>query len=367
VVYNPNACKTRDTALLTIIVDSNRIQSNFSHLVLDSCGPYRASFVNTSQYSKAPGAFARTSFLWIFGDGTTYSGTTPPIHSFPAAGTYTVKLVMNDTASCNNPDTLTKIVTLEGISVKALFTGPDTVCLKSEMAFEDLSSNATGITWFFGDGQTSTQQQVVHTYSKPGTYNVMLVDVNPKSCNKRDTMRKTVVIKKLPTADFTFAPVIPVSNTPVKFTNKSTNADYYVWSFGDGSGSSEVHPSHLYRQTNTYKVCLEAKTAEGCADTVCKMVQADVRTAIDLPSAFSPNGDGSNDILFVRGGAVETVLLKIFNRWGELVFETNSMEKGWDGTYKGKPQEMDAYAYVLYATFIDGTNAQKKGNVTLLR
>jgi gliding motility-associated-like protein len=87
----------------------------------------------------------------------------------------------------------------------------------------------------------------------------------------------------------------------------------------------------------------------------------------DLPTAFSPNGDGKNDILFVRGAGVQSMNLKIYNRWGQLVFESNSLDVGWDGTYKGKKQEMEAYAYVLNVTFTDETTLYKRGNVTLLR
>ena len=114
-------------------------------------------------------------------------------------------------------------------------------------------------------------------------------------------------------------------------------------------------------------MCLVARSAQGCLDTVCKTVYSDIAPLAALPTAFSPNGDGSNDILFVRSGAIETMSLKIFNRWGELVFETNNPDQGWDGKYKGREQETDAYGYVLLATFIDGTSLQKQGNVTLLR
>lgn len=367
VVFNPNACKVRDTAIITITVDSNRVKSDFNYTVLDSCGPYRASFANTSQYSKLPGAFGRTTFLWLFGDGTQDTRTNPGIHSFPGPGTYTVTLVMTDSLACNFPDTVRKIVPVNGLLVKAAFESPDSVCLNTALNFTDLSANATGITWTFGDGSTSTIAQPTHTYATPGSYTVTLVAVNPNSCNKRDSLKKNIRIKKLPKADFTHDPVIPISNTPISFTNKSQNADTYAWSFGDGTNGYEVNPKHLYRKTGTYRVCLQARTYEGCVDSVCKTVEADVRTAIDVPTAFSPNGDGSNDILFVRGGAVETMNIKIFNRWGEKVFESGSLEYGWDGTYKGKPQEMDAYGYVLVATFIDGSSAQKQGNITLIR
>ncbi len=367
VVYNPLACKTRDTAFLTIVVDSNRVKSDFRYTVLDSCGPYRASFVNTSQYSSQAGAIARTTFLWIFGDGTTYNGTTPPVHVFPTAGSYTVMLVMRDSLACNYPDTARKIVNMGGTLVKALFVSPDSVCLRTPLQFTDMSANATGITWSFGDGQTSTAAQPTHTYATPGTYIISLLAVNPNSCNKRDSLKKSIRIRKLPTADFSYAPIIPVANTPIKFTNRSQNADLYNWTFGDGSGSTDVDPNHLYRKTGEFRVCLIARTLEGCADSICKTVEADVHTAIDVPTAFTPNGDGSNDIFFVRGGAVETMNVKVYNRWGEMVFESNSLEQGWDGIYKGKPQEMDAYAYVLHATFIDGSATQKQGNVTLIR
>jgi gliding motility-associated-like protein len=172
-------------------------------------------------------------------------------------------------------------------------------------------------------------------------------------------------------ADFTFTPVIPVPNEPTRFNNTSRNATDYTWSFGDGNGSSEVNPTHQYRKTGTYTVCLEARN-RGCADTICKQVASDVLTGAELPTAFSPNGDGSNDVFYVRGGAIETSNLKIFNRWGQLVFESsnapaNDPAYGWDGSYKGKQQEMEVYGWVLNVTFIDGSTSQRKGNVTLLR
>jgi gliding motility-associated-like protein len=105
----------------------------------------------------------------------------------------------------------------------------------------------------------------------------------------------------------------------------------------------------------------------GCSDTICKYVDADVYPLADLPKAFSPNGDGVNDLLFVRGAGVESIDLKLYNRWGEIVFESTDISIGWDGKYKGKEAPVEAYAFVLNVTFVDGTTFFKKGNVTLLR
>ena len=369
VVYNPNACKSRDTTIVQIVVDNNRIKSDFEFAVTDSCGPYRATFNNTSVISPLAGAAGRTTYTWYFGDGSSYAGPTPPLHDYPSTGVYTALLVMRDTAACNSPDTMKKIITINSSRVIAGFISPDSVCLKSGILFTNQSTNARSIRWDFGDGQTSSlTTPITIIYKMAGSYEIMLVANNPATCNKTDTLRKTVLIKKLPTADFLHAPIIPESNKPVQFTNKSTNADYYSWNFGDGSARSSIEsPSHLFRKTGTFLVCLKVSSNQGCADSICKKVEADIHTAIDIPTGFSPNGDGSNDVLFVRGGGIEFMNLRIFNRWGEKVFESTTLEYGWDGTYKGKPQEMDAYAYVLTATFIDGSSTIKKGNITLLR
>jgi gliding motility-associated-like protein len=96
-------------------------------------------------------------------------------------------------------------------------------------------------------------------------------------------------------------------------------------------------------------------------------VPSEVIPLLGLPTAFSPNGDRENDVLYVRGAAIKTMDLKRWNRWGQLVFETNDQKIGWDGTFNGEPQPMEAYGYVLNVSFIDGTAKLLKGNITLLR
>ena len=88
---------------------------------------------------------------------------------------------------------------------------------------------------------------------------------------------------------------------------------------------------------------------------------------IFVPSGFSPNGDGSNDVLFVRGINILNLEFKIFDRWGELVFETTDQEIGWDGTFKGKLVDPAVFVYYLDAKCIDGQSYFKKGNVSVLR
>ena len=200
-----------------------------------------------------------------------------------------------------------------------------------------------------------------------GVDTITLVAENPGACNGADTFTQIIHILPVPVANFSFDPITPTPNVPTDFTNLSTNATRYYWDFGDKTSSTDVNPVHQYSLTGTFKVCLTAYNNSNCPSTVCKLVPADVEPEIGLPTAFSPNGDGDNDILYVRGAAIVTLDLKIFNRWGQLVFETKSKDIGWDGKFNSQPQPIDAYAYVLNATFIDGSAKLLKGNITLLR
>jgi gliding motility-associated-like protein len=369
VANNPNACNaSSDTTYITIVVDTNGIDADFDYVVTDSCNPYKATFTNTSNFSSTPGSLSFTKFIWTFGDGSApFIGKDPGSHSFPDTGCYLVRLLMMDSTACNVIDSVEKLVCLRGFLLKAAFISPDSVCLGQAALMSNGSVNHTSHIWDLGDGNTTGNGSPYYTYTTPGSYTIVLATANPNSCNKVDTARRIIKVNPGPVAAFDYAPFIPEPNMPVRFTNLSTDAILYNWSFGDGTGSTDEHPEHLYRKTGTYTVCLVARNTGGCIDTVCKPVMADIYPAIDVPTGFSPNGDGVNDILYVRGAAVEKMNFKVFNRWGELLFETNDMAHGWDGNFKGKLQEMEAYAWTLKATFVDGSTAEKSGNVTLLR
>ncbi len=122
-------------------------------------------------------------------------------------------------------------------------------------------------------------------------------------------------------------------------------------------------------ETTTYTVTI-IDDATGCSIT--QEVTVFVRDVvcgepnIFFPNAFTPNGDGNNDVLFVRGNALDEVFFQIFNRWGELVFESNSQDIGWDGTFKGEVVETDVFGYYLKVTCLNGDVFEKQGNVTVI-
>ena len=365
---NSNACfVTNDTMTLVIVVDSNKIRPGFTYVINDSCGPYTATFANSSVFGSTAGSSSFTVFHWYFGDGTTYTGANPPQHNYHDTGKYTVTLVMIDTTACNSPDSVVQTVALYGYKVSGSFTIPDSICLGTPMAPITVIKNAAAVTWSFGDGNTSTSNAPSHTFTAVGTYTVTMVVVNPGSCNGADTFSYIIKVIAAPTANFTFTPITPEANIPTSYTNLSVNAISYLWDFGDATNSTLLNPVHQFKKTGTYHTCLTAYNTSSCPAVACKDVSIEVVPIIGLPSGFSPNGDGENDILYVRGAAIQTLDLKIYNRWGQLIFETTSQDKGWDGSFNGQPQPIDAYGYVLNVTFIDATSKLLKGNITLLR
>src|SRR5690606_6888626 len=123
----------------------------------------------------------------------------------------------------------------------------------------------------------------------------------------------SITVEGTPIAGFRHSPIIPITNDPVVFTNTSQKATSYVWDFGDNTFTTLETPlPKFYRRTGTYLVCLQAINAAGCSDTICRRVDADVDPLADLPKGFSPNGDGTNDILFVRGSGIELLDLKVY-------------------------------------------------------
>lgn len=122
------------------------------------------------------------------------------------------------------------------------------------------------------------------------------------------------------------------------------------------------------KPSETIEYCVEGTNLFGCSDTVCVTITVDKECGETfVPSAFSPNNDGMNDILYVRGKCIKTMMFTIYNRWGEKVFESTDPHKGWDGTFRGKEVDTGVYVYTLKAEYYNGTIINQKGNITLLR
>lgn len=243
-------------------------------------------------------------------------------------------------------------------------------------------SNLVGTyVWHFGDNTTATGSRADDTfdkvYTEAGSYTIRLEITSPQGCYKDTVLQDFLTVHPLPVADFSWEPrPTTISNTNINFRNQSFLNYRNDWKYfsitGDSLGFDTIPEPEFefpFADSGSYPVRLITTTEYGCVDSVTHIVKIDGELIVYTPSAFTPNGDGINDVFrpVVSGFAVTTYELWIFNRWGETIFYTDQYKEGWDGTYLGAIAQSDMYTFRLKVQ--SAYSAQKKevlGKVTLL-
>lgn len=229
--------------------------------------------------------------------------------------------------------------------------------------------------WNFGDGTTSTEKDPFHTFPGNGSYQVTQVVGVGQSC--ADTITKTILVERAVIgADFGYQ-VGAVNNdqVPVQFQDNSNASEPIIswsWLFGDGETGDVQNPLHSYEQSDTFDVTLFIYAANGCCDQTRKrlffpLIEECEIGEVFIPNAFSPNGDGLNDLFRPTSLFINAMELEIYDRWGNLVYEGTDFVNGWDGRLDGKDLPADTYGYIMRLFCVGGANVLKKGNVTLVR
>ena len=244
-------------------------------------------------------------------------------------------------------------------------------CIPLSVLFTNTSTNGATYNWFFGDGSTSNSTSPTHQYNQVGEFPVVLIATSATGCT--DTLAiDTVSIFETPVADFTSAPWINettlLSLAQFQFTNQSVFASTYLWSFGDGNHSNEINPVYTYTTEGDFYVTLFAFNNNGCADTISYgpfILLAD--GDVFIPNSFTPNDDDKNDVFKVYGTGITSIHMRIFDRWGEKLYEENSVSPEWNGIYHNVNLNIGVYVYEIEITRYDGTINIKKGDVTLIR
>ena len=370
IAIDSNSCNVADTGYLNIRVRTDRAIVNFDVAKLPPCESLNYLFTNTSVAPPAK-PFKPGDFTWDFGDGVRIPADNPPgtvTHAYAGTGTYMVRLVLNDTSYCNYPDSLTDTLRVSPL-VKAQFEISNG-CAPYDAYFNNTSLAGQQFFWDFGDGTTSTESNPTHLYADTGTYTIHLLAVDDGTCNLRDSTTRTISVHEKPRAAFNTTPQPADYNVPTVFHNNSVDATHFTWFFGDNDSTDKQNTDtviHQYQNTGTFNACLIAYNQFGCSDTTCQDVQSLINPLLDVPNAFTPGRFGANSIIKVQGFGIMAMSWKIYNRWGQLVFQSNSPAQGWDGTFNGAAQPIGVYAYTLEATFDDGTKTTKKGDITLIR
>ena len=216
---------------------------------------------------------------------------------------------------------------------------------------------------------------VSNTYNSAGLYDVTLTVTSDQGCIGTDTYSNYIEVVPYPQASFSFAPnELTILDTEVDFTNSSLYADSYTWSFGDQSAaSSEENPTHTFPDASggSYTVTLQAHSNAGCYDQVTAVITIDDVLLYYVPNTFTPDGNSINNEffpVFTAGYDLYDYHLTIFNRWGEIIFESYNPGVGWDGTYGGVLVEDGVYIWQLeFGETMSDKRHKKRGHVTVLK
>jgi gliding motility-associated-like protein len=142
-----------------------------------------------------------------------------------------------------------------------------------------------------------------------------------------------------------------------------------MWDFGDSTSSNLASPSHTYAQRGTYNVRLVVSAPGGCTDTTFDEIIVNPEFTLYVPNAFTPNGDGLNDNFLIYGEEIQEMNMMIFDRWGNMVFTSTSVQEGWDGRANGGADiaQQDVYVYKIQVKDLAGKQHKQTGHVSLIR
>ncbi len=309
------------------------------------------------------------SWDWDFGDSY-YSNERNPVHKYSHDGTFNVVLRVTTSSGCWDSIMRQVSVLPSPIADYSSSSG----CVNDTIYFTDASTFPSGNIstcnwlWDFGGGAISTQRNPFKVWNVEGTFNVSLVVASPSGCT--DTLITPITISRRPVAGFTIPDSSLVINEIINFTDSSLYSTSWMWDFGDNSDtSSRQNPSHVYFAPGVYSVTQTVFNGTCPASIIKLIVIKGIKEVYPpkVPTGFSPNNDGTNDVLYVRGGPFSSLQFVIYNKWGEKIFESNSPDIGWDGNREGKKEPVGVYLWTVKAVTIDGQVYSKSGEVTILR
>jgi gliding motility-associated-like protein len=387
-VYNATLTLTSNKGCQNIIVKAVEVYEKPKMLITNStpCDQSVMTFSATQQANSG----TVTNWYWDFNNSITSVEGTGQNTSFTFAGPgdYTIHLVSETNHGCR--DTIQQFVYVNYIPQPDFTVNDPDGCPKHCVTFTDMTPAIPGPaslanwTWTLGDGSNpisnTSNATVAHCYvnnssSQLAQYSVQLMVTTSAGCTVAVTKSNYITVFPKPIAQYVANPnPSNVLEPLVYFTNQSIDYTKWWWMFGDGSplDSVNVDPEHFYSDetAQTYYSVLLVANQYGCLDTAYLPVEIGPEFTFYIPNAFTPsNDDGINDYFNGTGIGIDKYEMWVFDRWGERVFYTDDIKKGWDGRVQGKSKEgkQDIYTWKVKLTDVLGKKHDYIGHVTLLK
>ncbi len=351
-VYANTPCGN-DTATITLlIVDSPPLTVNLNNDTTLGC-----PFLNLPLTVSVNGgvAIGNYTYTWTNTTSTSASAIVNPIE------TTTYYITISD--SCGNTATDSVVITINPyIPLQLALTNDTTICEGNHVLLD--ANPSFGLPDYIYSWSPSISLLDSATVAPVSSTSYIVIATDHCGISISDTV--TVTISPI-AADFSYS---FITNQSVHFQNQSTGAISYLWNFGDGSQdstSTEDSPIHNYINDGTYTVMLISTNSEDCSDTVYQSVIVLPDFYFYFPNAFTPNASGRNDLFMGYGVGIKKYNMKIYNRWGEKLFETEDLYTGWDGTYMGQKAPSAVYAVIFDLEGYHFEVARRIGSITLVR
>lgn len=347
--------------------NSDQVQVTLAPLPTINAGPDASICTGSSTTLSATGG---TSYTWN-------NGVTNGV-SFSPNATTTYTVTGTSAAGCINTDDVT--ITVNTSSPVTFTANSATGCIPQTITLTNTTPNAANCVWTLSDGTILTGCSSVQVdFTQAGCFDVSLTTTLLNGCQGTLSQTNFICIDPLPDAAFTQSTytISDLENT-ILFNNLSSGASNYNWYFGDGTPMSQViDPIHTYNfeENGTYQVMLVAFSPAGCSDTAYSSFQYAEELVFWVPNSFTPDGNEYNQVflpIFSSGYDPYNYNLSIYNRWGELIFESNDMTIGWDGTYvsSGKIHDSQDDVYTWKIRYKVKSNDEHKiavGHVTIIK
>ncbi len=353
---DPTSCNIWDTAFQYITVYDG-IVADFDFSVV----PCSSQVTFSDSSAKAP-----VSWSWDFGDGTS-SSVQNPTHSFTNTGKYDVKLITTTKDGCKD----TAIVQVDMANANGTINSGKRIC--SGSSTDLLATGGFAYHWYPAAGLNNTEiANPVATPTVTTTYTVEIKLKNALGDTCTQNLSTTVIVID-PLSIALSATADKDTLLSGEFTKIHALVDTtfkILWSPVTGVDHPTAYTTTVTpKVTTTYTVTIVDSI--GCSRTASITIYViNMECEQDIafvPNTFTPNADGKNDVLYVRSNSLTDIYFAVYNRWGELVFETSDLHKGWDGTYKGMKVDPAVFAWYLKGTCNNGNAFFKKGNVTVIR
>ncbi|MBK8293092.1 MAG: gliding motility-associated C-terminal domain-containing protein [Flammeovirgaceae bacterium] len=360
-------------------------------------GNSTVTFTNTS----TPIDITQFRYEWTFGLNSTPAtgngaGPFPVNYSSPGPRDISLKVVniAAEAAFLGCESSFTKTINIPLLPLVAAFKAdPLRGCFPSNITVTENTSTGDVMEWRVVDSNgriaaTSNAPLPVFQITNPGNYSIFLTTSNSLTGQVANTQQDNFEVFDNPVASFDLRPTtVFVPDTELTTFNFSTGATDYDWDFGDGGTSFDVEPIYVYKVEGAYDVRLIARNDHGqgvvCTDTLSRKVTAKQGGVTKVPNAFTPNPNGPsggnvgagsggngtfNDVFLPIVKGADEFNMQIFDRWGNLIFESNSSSVGWDGyDANGKLMQAGVYVYKLTVRLSDGQRSTQIGDVTMIR